>query len=50
MEKTKEENRREYMKKYYLKRKKLGYIKVKSKKKKITGLKVERGDFIVKFD
>ena len=42
--------RREYMRKYYIKRKDLGYIKFKNKVKKLTSLKIERGTFIVNFD
>ena len=48
------ENRRKYMKKYYLK-KKHGlvngeYVKPEPKQPKITPLKITRGEFLVKFD
>ena len=48
MEDNKIMKRREYMRKYYIKRKDLGYIKFKIKK--LTSLKIERGTFIVNFD
>tara|TARA_R110002073_G_scaffold49719_1_gene132470 strand:+ start:73 stop:225 length:153 start_codon:yes stop_codon:yes gene_type:complete len=50
MEDKKIEKRREYMRKYYIKRKDLGYITVKNKQEKLSSLKVERGKFIVNFD
>ena len=48
------ENRRKYMKKYYLK-KKHGlvngqYIKPEPKPPKLAPLKITRGEFLVKFD
>lgn len=47
---TKIEKRKEYMKKYYIKRKKLGYITVKKKPKTLKSLEIVRGEIIVRFD
>tara|TARA_B110000908_G_scaffold17526_1_gene19730 strand:+ start:1695 stop:1853 length:159 start_codon:yes stop_codon:yes gene_type:complete len=47
---TKIEKRKEYMKKYYIKRKKLGYITVKKKPKTLKSLEIIRGEIIVRFD
>lgn len=50
MDADKIEKRKEYMKKYYIKRKKLGYIKIKKKPKNLQSLKILKGNFIVRFD
>tara|TARA_R110001592_G_scaffold104960_1_gene295233 strand:- start:1413 stop:1577 length:165 start_codon:yes stop_codon:yes gene_type:complete len=46
------EARKEYMRKYYIKRKEQGFVKcsIKSKKKQMNSLTIKRGTFIVRFD